>query len=167
MSANAPAWHLAQYNIARLLAPLDDPLLADFVANLERVNRLGDASPGFVWRLQTDDGTSTSVRVRGDERIIVNFTVWESIEALFEFTYHSGHVEMYRRRREWFEHIAEAYLVLWWVPAGHIPSVEEADERLDYLRAHGPTEHAFTFKQRFDPPARMSTAPGHEEALRA
>jgi Domain of unknown function (DUF3291) len=156
MTDNA-TWHLAQYNIARLLAPLDDPLLADFVANLDRVNGLGDDSSGFVWRLQTDDGTSTSVRVRGDERIIVNFTVWESVESLFEFTYRSGHVEMYRRRREWFEHMAEAYLVLWWVPAGHIPSVEEADERLDHLRAHGPTEYAFTFKQRFDPP---TEAPG-------
>lgn len=161
-----PAWHLAQYNIARLLAPLEDARNADFVANLERLNKLGDESPGFVWRLQTDDGTSTSVRVRGDERIIVNFTVWESVEALFEFTYHSGHVEMYRRRREWFEHMAEAYLVLWWVPAGHIPSVEEADARLDHLRAHGPTAHAFTFKQRFGPPAATPGAE-YEEPLRA
>jgi hypothetical protein len=158
MTNTGPIWHLAQYNIARLLTPLDDPRNADFVTNLERVNRLGDASPGFVWRLQTPDGTSTSVRVRDDDRILVNVTVWESVQALFGFTYHSGHVEMYRRRREWFEEMIEAYAVLWWVPAGHIPSVEEADERLDYLRAHGPTPHAFTFKQRFDPP--VVAAPG-------
>ncbi|HYM15855.1 MAG TPA: DUF3291 domain-containing protein [Dehalococcoidia bacterium] len=145
-------WHVAQYNIARLVAPLDDPRIADFVAALDRVNALGDTSAGFVWRLQTEDGTSTSVRVRGDDRILVNFTAWESVEALFQFTYHSGHAEIFRRRREWFEQPAEAYLVLWWVPAGHIPSVAEADERLDHLRAHGPTERAFTFKQRFGAP---------------
>jgi len=145
-------YHLAQYNLARLLAPLDHPQIADFAANLLRINELGDRSPGFVWRLQTDDGTSTSVRVRDDELVIVNFTLWESAEALFEFTYHSGHADMYRRRREWFEPPREAYLVLWWVPAGHIPTVEEADERLDCLRAHGPTSYAFTFKQRFPPP---------------
>ena len=145
-------YHLAQYNLARLLAPLDHPQVADFVANLHRINELGDRSPGFVWRLQTDDGTSTSVRVRGDELVIVNFTLWESAEALFEFTYRSEHAEMYRRRRDWFEAPTEAYLVLWWVPVGHIPAVEEADERLDYLRAHGPTPYAFTFKQRYPPP---------------
>jgi hypothetical protein len=92
------------------------------------------------------------VRVRDDELVIVNFTVWESVEALFEFTYRSGHVEMYRRRREWFEAPTGAYIVLWWVPPGHIPTVEEADQRLDHLRAHGPTPYAFTFKQRFPPP---------------
>lgn len=145
-------YHVAQYNIARLVAPLDDPRIADFVDNLERINTLGDRSPGFVWRHQTEDGTSTSVRVRGDPLIIINLTVWESIESLFEFTYRSGHVDFYRRRREWFEAPTEAYLVLWWVPAGHIPTVDEAEARLDYLRAHGPTPHAFTFKRRFPPP---------------
>lgn len=145
-------YHLAQYNIARLLAPLNDPRLAEFVANLDRINRLGDRAPGFVWRHQDADGNSTSVRVRGDERIIINFTVWESPEALFEYTYHSAHVELFRRRREWFEEHPDPYLVLWWVPAGYIPSVEEADERLDHLRSHGPTAEAFTLKQRFPPP---------------
>ncbi len=145
--------HLAQYNLARLLAPLDDPGIAAFVAGLQRINSLGDRSLGFVWRHQTEDGTSTSVRVRGDPLILINFTVWESIEALFEFTYRSDHADLYRRRREWFEPPTEAHLVLWWIPAGHIPSVAEGEERLDYLRAHGPTEEAFTFKHRFLPPA--------------
>ncbi len=145
-------YHLVQYNIARLVAPLDDPRLSDFVANLDRINRLGDRSPGFVWRCQTDEGNSTSVRVRGDPLILINFSVWESVEALFEFTYHSEHVQMYRRRREWFEPHAEAPLVLWWIPAGHIPTVDEAEERLDYLRAHGPSPYAFTFKKRYPPP---------------
>ena len=148
-----PAHHLAQYNIARLLAPLDDPLLADFVASLDRINTLGDRSPGFVWRHQDADGTSTGTRVRDDDAIIINFTVWESVEAVFEYAYRSAHVEVFRRRREWFEEMREASMVLWWLPAGHIPTVEEADARLDYLRAHGPTAHAFTFKQRFSAPA--------------
>lgn len=168
MTTERPAaYHLAQYNIARLLAPLDDPRLADFVADLDRINTLGDRSPGFVWRHQTADGNSTSVRVRGDPSIIINFTVWESVEAVFEYAYHSAHVELFRRRREWFEEMAEPYLVLWWIPAGHIPGVEEADTRLDYLRAHGPTAHAFTFKQRFpapenSPPPRRQFGVQHE-----
>ena len=145
-------WHLAQYNLAKLRKPLTDPLLADFVAAIDRINRLGDASPGFVWRHQTAEGNSTSVRPRDDQSIIINFTVWESVEQLFRFTYYSDHVEMYRKRRKWFEHVDWQYLALWWVPAGHIPSVDEAEERLAYLNEHGPTERAFTFKQRFPPP---------------
>ena len=149
----AATHHLAQYNIARLIAPLDDPRLADFVEALDRINQLGDQSPGFVWRHQTTEGNSTSIRIRGDDALVINFSVWESVEALFEYAFHSAHVEVYRKRRNWFEELREAYAVLWWVPAGHIPSVEEADGRLDYLRERGPTAEAFTFKQRFPPPA--------------
>lgn len=144
--------HLAQYNVARLVAPLDDPSVAGFVSELDRINTLGDRSPGFVWRLKTADGTSTSVRVNDDDRLLVNFTVWESVEALFEYTYHSDHADVFRGRRQWFEHPSEPYLVLWWIGAGHIPSLEEAEARLAHLRAHGPTAEAFTFKQRFEPP---------------
>ena len=151
---SSPEYHLAQYNLARLVAPLDDPLIADFVAALDRVNQLGDRSPGFVWRHQTAEGNSTSIRVRGDPLIVINFSVWEDAESLFEYTYRSDHAEVYRRRRDWFEPPSEAHLVLWWVPAGHEPTVDEAEERLDYLRANGPTARAFTFKQRFP-------APGH------
>ena len=151
-------WHIAQYNLAKLRAPLDDPLLADFVEAIDRINHLGDASPGFVWRHQTEDGNSTSVRPRDDTSIIINFTVWESVESLFEFTYHSDHVEVYRKRRKWFEHVEWAYLALWWIPAGHIPTVEEGEERLRHLDAHGPTPHAFTFKKRFPAPASEATA---------
>lgn len=145
-------YHLAQYNIARLLAPLDDARLTDFMAALDLLNRLADGAPGFVWRHQTEDGNSTAIRVRGDPMILINFSVWESIEALFEYTYRTDHANIYRRRREFFEHPAAAYLVLWWVQAGHIPTVEEAEERLDYLREHGPTPYAFGFKSRFEPP---------------
>ena len=147
-----PAYHLAQYNVARLVASLDDPLIADFVAALDRVNQLGDRSLGFVWRHQTEEGNSTSIRVRGDPLILINFSVWEDAESLFEYTYRSGHAEMYRRRREWFEAPSEAHLVLWWIAAGLEPTVEEAEDRLDYLRSHGPTAQAFTFKQRFPAP---------------
>jgi hypothetical protein len=145
--------HLAQYNIARLKAPLDDPLLADFMAALDPLNRLADESEGFVWRHQADDGNSTSIRVRGDPMILINFSVWEDLDSLFQYTYYSDHAAIFRRRQEFFQHIEGAYLVLWWVPAGHIPSVEEAEGRLDYLRQHGPTGHAFGFKSRFPAPA--------------
>jgi hypothetical protein len=144
--------HLAQYNIARLRAPLDDPLLADFMFALDPLNRLADESEGFVWRHQADDGNSTSIRVRGDPMILINFSVWEDLDSLFQYTYHSDHTAIFRRRQEFFQHIEGAYLVLWWVPAGHIPSVEEAEDRLDYLRQHGPTRHAFGFKSRFPAP---------------
>lgn len=145
-------YHLAQYNIAKLIEPLDTPRLADFVANLDPLNKLADEWPGFVWRHQTAEGNSTAIRVRDDPAIIINFSVWESVEALFEYAYHSRHVEIFRRRREFFETMEAPFAVLWWVPAGHEPSVEEAEERLDYLREHGPTPYAFTFKSRQAPP---------------
>lgn len=145
-------WHIAQYNVARLRAPVDDPAVADFAANLAPINELGDATPGFLWRLQTESGNSTSVRIREDPLVVPNLTVWETIDALFDYTYHSAHVEMFRRRKEWFTHEEDPYLVLWWVLAGHIPSVDEANERLAHLAAHGPTPAAFTFKVRFPHP---------------
>lgn len=145
-------YHLAQYNIARLVAPLDSPQLADFMAALDPLNGLADESPGFVWRHQTADGNSTSIRVRGDPMIIINFSVWEDVDSLFEYTYHSAHVEIFRRRREFFEEHMKAYAVLWWVSEGHEPTVEEAEERLVYLEEHGPSPQAFTFKKRFSAP---------------
>jgi len=148
MSAG-PNYHLAQYNVATLVAPLDDPRLDEFRASLDRINQLGDRSPGFVWRHKNADGNSTGTRVGDDPLVVINFTVWESIEALFEYTYHSDHVEVFRRRREWFDEHGGPYLVFWWIPAGHIPGVHEAEARLAYLREHGPTAHAFDFKHRF------------------
>lgn len=152
-------WHIAQYNVATLIAPLDDPRLADFHANLDRINQLGDRSSGFVWRHQNADGNSTGTRVGDNPLVVINYTVWESIESLFEYTYHSDHVEVFRRRREWFEdHRGQHYLAMWWIPAGHIPTVEEAQERLAHLQQHGPTEYAFTLKQRFPPPSASPNA---------
>jgi hypothetical protein len=144
--------HLAQYNIAWLRALLDHPSMADFTDNIDAVNRLAERAPGFVWRHQTDEGNSTSVRVRGDDRIIINFSTWESAEALFQFAFYSRHVDYYRRRNEWFTHEDQPYAVLWWVPDGHEPTVDEAEERLAYLKANGPSPEAFTFKRRFPAP---------------
>ena len=136
---------LAQLNIARLVAPLDDPRLEGFVNNLDRVNALGDASPGFVWRLQTDDGDATALRPFPDPDIIVNLTVWESAGSLRAFAYKGEHLEVFKQRRQWFEERVVPMVVLWWVADGHIPSVEEAKERLEFLRRHGPSPWAFPF----------------------
>jgi hypothetical protein len=155
-------YHLAQVNVGRLVAPIDSPELADFVANLEPINALGDASPGFVWRLQTDAGDATAVPVLDDAEMIVNLTVWESVEALADFAYRSDHKDFLRRRREWFVPMDEAYLALWWVPAGHTPTVPEAEERLLHLRAHGPTAYVFTFRDRFPAPSGIQ-APARSE----
>jgi hypothetical protein len=144
-------YHVAQVNIGTVKAPTDSPLLADFMAALDPINALADASPGFVWRLQTEDGNATAIRPYEDDRLMINMSVWESIDELAQFVYRSGHVEVMRRRREWFEHM-RIYMALWWVPAGHLPTPLEARERLDHLAAHGSTPFAFTFKARFPPP---------------
>jgi hypothetical protein len=145
--------HLAQLNVARFKAPIDRPSMAGFVEQLDPVNALADDSPGFVWRLQTDEGNATAIHAFDDDLLLVNMSVWESIEALREFVYRSGHVEVMRRRREWAERMAEAYLCLWWIRAGAIPTLEEAKERLYHLREHGPSPAAFTFKRHFPPEA--------------
>ena len=146
-------WHIAQVNIALPREPLGSPALADFVASLEPVNALADAAPGFVWRLADETGDATSIRAFDDERLIINMSVWASIEALWEFVYSGRHLEVMRRRREWMTRIAETYLALWWLPAGELPTIGDARRRLDHLRAHGPAAYAFTFKRRFPPPA--------------
>jgi Domain of unknown function (DUF3291) len=149
--------HLASVNIGRLLEPLDAPRLAGFVAALEPINRLADASPGFIWRLQTEDGDATALRPFDDDLILVNLAVWESLEALRAYVYSSAHVQVLRQRRDWFERLAEAHLALWWIEPGHIPSVAEAVERLEQLRRDGPTPAAFTFRTPFEP---GSSGPG-------
>jgi hypothetical protein len=145
------SFHIAQVNIARMLAPLDDPLLAGFVARLDEINALADGSPGFVWRLQTPAGNATYLRPYEDDRILFNLSVWETIEHLHQYVYRTAHSELIRQRKDWFEKFAGAYAALWWVPAGHIPGVEEAKTRLAHLEAHGPSPTAFTFTTRFAP----------------
>lgn len=139
-------YELAELNIARMLEPLDSPLLKDFVDGLDHINALADAAPGFLWRLQGDEGgDATSVRIFEDDWILVNMSVWQSQETLRAFVYDDEHRAFLRRRREWFERLDEAITVLWWVPAGHRPSVAEAQDRLEHLRKHGTTPYAFGF----------------------
>lgn len=143
--------HLAQLNIGRLRAATDDPLVAEFMDALDEINALAERSPGFVWRFQTDEGNATAERPYDDDSILVNFSTWESVEALADYVYRSDHTAYLRRRREWFERMDEVISVLWWVPEGHRPTVEEAIDRLEHLRTHGPTPAAFTFRHRFGP----------------
>ena len=147
------AHHLAQVNVATLRAPLDGPELAGFVAQLEPLNALADQSPGFVWRLQTEDGDATAIRPFDDDRIMVNLSVWESFEALRTFVYATRHLEVMRHRRAWFHRMPDPSLALWWVPAGTIPTVAEARDRLELLAGMGPTADAFTFRAPFPEPA--------------
>ena len=148
------AFHLAQVNVARLLAPLDSPQLLGFVSRLDEVNALAEAAPGFVWRLKDDvTNNATAVPVYDDDKIIVNMSVWASIEALRAYVYSGAHLEVFKQRREWFSHMKDAATAMWWVPAGHVPDVAEARDRLAHLRIHGPTVFAFPFGAPLPPPA--------------
>ncbi|MET9830524.1 DUF3291 domain-containing protein [Streptomyces sp. NPDC006385] len=150
-AAPEAAYELAQVNIARLKAPLDSPQLKDFVDNLEPVNADADAADGFVWRLKDDSGDATAVPVFGDSWLIINLTMWRDTNALTAYMYQGRHREMLARRREWFERVQEAMTALWWVPAGHRPTVAEAESRLLHLRTNGPTPYAFTLRTSFPP----------------
>jgi heme-degrading monooxygenase HmoA len=146
-------YHVAQLNVAKMIAPLADPAMASFVARLEPINALADDSPGFVWRLQSEEGDATALRVFEDPDVLVNLSVWESLDALRNFVYRSEHRELLKARAQWFAGNEAPHLVLWWVAAGTLPSVEEAKEKLALLRSHGPSEHAFDFRNVFPPPA--------------
>jgi hypothetical protein len=150
-------FQLAQVNIARLTAPLDDPALAGFVAALDPVNAAADQAPGFVWRLQTEDGNATAIQAfawdaAGSAGVIVNLSVWSDVEHLAAFVFGERHRQVLRRRREWFHRMREAYMACWWVPAGHLPSTGEAEARVRYLRSHGPTPRAFTLRDSYPAP---------------
>lgn len=144
-------YQLAQINIAELKAPIDSPQLKDFVDNLDRINALAEDSPGFVWRLKGEGNDATSLRPLGDD-VIVNMSVWRDVDTLRAYVYKTAHVEIMRRRKEWFDRMSEAHMVLWWVPKGHRPSVVQAAERLQLLRTQGPSADAFTFRHAFPPP---------------
>ena len=144
-------YHLARVNIGRVKAPLDDPRMAGFVNRLDEINALADHSPGFVWRLQTPAGNATYFRPYDDDRILVNMSVWESVEALKHYVYRTAHAELLRQRQEWFESFKGAFVALWWVPVGHRPGIDEAKKRIAYLDQHGPTQFAFTIKTIFQP----------------
>ena len=144
-------WQLAQFNIAHLLAPAESPQLAEFFANLDRINALADQAPGFVWRLQDEGGSATNFRpFAADE--LVNMSVWVDTESLHNYVYRSAHVEIMAKRKQWFEMLREAYSVLWWIPAGSLPTLQQAQEKLNLLRMNGPSAQAFTFKDTFPSP---------------
>jgi hypothetical protein len=143
-------YQLAQINVAELKAPLDSPQLKDFVDNLDRINALAESQPGFVWRLTGDGNDATGLRPMG-EKIIVNYSIWRDVETLKNFVYSTAHVEILKRKREWFERMRLNY-VLWWVPAGHIPTVQDAVAKLEHLRAHGPSADAFHFGEAYSAP---------------
>ena len=142
-------FHLAQVNIATGLGLPDDPVMEGFMTQIEALNALADSMPGFVWRLQTDDGDATAIQAFNNPRILFNLTIWESIEALENYVYKTDHASAVKDRLQWFERPTKAPFAMWWIPAGHIPTVEEAKERLETLWENGPTANAFTFRQRF------------------
>lgn len=144
--------HLAQVNIGRLTAPLGSAQLHGFTSRLDEINALADRTPGFVWRLQGDGDSATDLRPFEDDSILVNMSVWEGLEPLRDYVYRSDHLQLLRERRQYFQHMTEAFTALWWIPAGHIPTTTEAWERLVHLRAHGPTAQAFTFGKAFPAP---------------
>ena len=140
-------FHLAQINIGRLFAPIDDPRIADFVAQLAPINALADQAPGFVWRLQSSAGNATEIVYSNDPFVIVNMSVWVSVEALRHYVYRSNHVQLLRERAQWFEKMDKPFACLWWIPVGHIPTVIEGRERLERYQVHGPTPFSFWFSK--------------------
>lgn len=150
-------YELAQVNVARLDAPLEHPRLRDFVAALDAVNQEADNAPGFRWRLQAEDGNATSIRafawdVQGAAGMIVNMSVWQSVDALANYVFSGQHLVVMKRRREWFVPMREAYTALWWVPEGHRPTTDEAEQRVRLLREQGPTSMSFTLRRSWPPP---------------
>lgn len=132
-----------------MLAPIEDPIMADFVNNLDKINNLAEQSPGFVWRLKGEEDNATAIRVFEDEMLIINMSVWKTMDNLFQFTYKSDHVEIFSRRKEWFTRVKEMHMAFWYVPIHHIPTSEEAKQRLSYINKYGETPYAFTFKNKF------------------
>ncbi|WP_297795127.1 DUF3291 domain-containing protein [uncultured Eudoraea sp.] len=143
-------YNLAQINIARMLAPLDSEIMKDFVNNLDRINQLAEKSEGFIWRL-IDDNNESAVKVFNDDEIVVNMSVWTSIDALFNFTYKSDHKDIFKRRKEWFSAMKEMHMACWYVPVGKYPTAQEAKDRLDHLNKFGESSYAFTLKSNFMP----------------
>lgn len=160
------AVQLAQVNVARLRFPVSSPRLAGFVSALDRVNRLAELSPGFVWRYEHGHEPHEAI---GDQRTVVNLSVWEAYQSLHDYVYRSAHAGFVRRRGEWFEPPQAPSSALWWVPAGHRPTVDEALARLRHLRVYGPSPRAFSLRRRFDPngrPERLLARPAQGSARR-
>ena len=135
---------------------MDSPEMAEFAENLNRINALAESSEGFVWRLKDEGNNATSIKVFDDDFIIINMSVWTSIDSLYKYVYQTAHTEYLKRRREWFEKMPEMHMALWYIPANHIPDTTEAIEKLNYIRSHGDTPNAFGFKNRFSPEESLS-----------
>lgn len=156
-------YHLAQVNVGRLKAPVDHPMIADFKNNLDRINALAEQQTGFVWRLTGDGNDATDIQPKPDDPLFaINMSVWTDVASLGAFVYRTAHIEIMRRRREWFE-VMETYMCLWWVPVGHTPTVQEAMARLEALERLGPTPEAFTFKTPFPAPDGRPATPVLDE----
>ena len=142
--------HLAQLNIARMVGvDINDPIMADFVAQIDAVNAVAENYEGFVWRLKDESNNATNFNPFDDVQLIVNMSVWENMETFERFVFNGPHLDVMRRRREWFHKFGKAYMVLWWIPEGHIPTLEEANERLSFLQKNGASPYAFDFRNKF------------------
>lgn len=151
-SLHREEYYLAQINIALMKAPLEDPIMAEFAAALNEVNAIADRSPGFIWRLQSSSGNATDIRAYSDPRMLVNLSVWQSVEQLKAYVYRSLHGEFFVRRRKWFEKYQGEHFAMWWIPIGHLPTVEEGKAKLEYLALHGDSPESFTFAKPYPPP---------------
>lgn len=161
---NDNGWHLAQINVAKIVGEnISDPVMERFVAQLDEINTLAEASPGFVWRLKDESNNATNLNPYNDQRIIVNISVWQSLDELMKFVYHGRHAEVLKSRRDWFESFGKAYTALWYIPAGKIPTVEEAMVRLKSLQEHGPTAFAFDLRTKFARPSPVVGSQNHNE----
>jgi hypothetical protein len=144
---------IAQINIAKMKGVnINDPIMKEFVDNLDSVNAIAESSPGFVWRLKDEGNNATSLNPYDDEQVIINVSVWESIEDLEDFMYKTFHADFLKRRREWFQRFGKVYTAMWWIPAGQFPTIQEAVGKLDDLEKVGASEEAFDFKTKFPKP---------------
>jgi hypothetical protein len=146
-------YQIAEINIARMKGVnINDPIMKEFVDNLDSVNALAENSVGFVWRLKDDTNNATNLNPYNDEQVIINVSVWESIETLETYVYKTVHTDFLKRRREWFQAFGKVYTAIWWIPKGHFPTIQEAVDRLDYLQKNGATEYVFDFRKKYSPP---------------
>ena len=149
-------YQLAQINIGRIKgAGIDDPIMKEFVDNLDAINRLAETSAGFIWRLKSDDNNATSFNPYNDEQVIINISVWENIESLENYVFKTLHADFLRRRKEWFQKFGKVTTAMWWIREGEFPSVEEAVDKLARLQQEGPTSSIFDFKSKFPPPTEL------------
>lgn len=153
-SEQQPKYYLAQINIALMKAPLDNPIMAEFADALDKINKVAETSPGFVWRLKTTSGNATNIRAYSDPKMLINISVWRSVQQLKVYVYQSLHRDFFVRRRKWFEKYQGEHFAMWWIPAEHLPTVKEGKAKLEYLSIHGDSPQSFTFAEPYPPPSK-------------